>query len=799
MSQLLEKSGLAATLRVDTLPATVSGHYVSVGFGFPQFGQYQFRVKATYLFVNFWTLKLEEVWAGGATVLAEENVLVKAGGAIGVVAGPIYSGRVSMWALEEGGGEWAEVASAEPEGSLFGFLDEIENAIVIEAEGSGGRYTDAAFDVLELEPLVTTQAASSTDRFSGTLNGEVDPNGLATTYWFEYGETESYGSATEKVEGLEEAKAVAAALKGLKQGTTYHFRLVAENSAGKSVGEDKSFETDPPLELVQPRDKPDLALDVEVETPTGFHRLASDDPDPAKRPTDLSFSTQRGDGFGPARCKLTRSILREWADIEVLDTWRFISKADEIAYEGKLHSAPKTDDPQPSFDITLVGWMTYLASRKMGLIGIESRLSSWQDPSNARKAKRVAENRQYNLGVTQGWQGNGENPPGITFDHTSAERAEGKTNVGESWFFGGGEDIGALLYHFARLVGAEGESHYNSVAYLSNDDLLASNDTGTDHNGATNANPYETLEATEPGRKYAAIKDEREEPGGGGSPVTTLDSWEYPKVIGDHGLELVGSWPEVGFRLTDLIKYILAAYYPKIVWAGEDNEFVVQQATWHDNPATGYDAIQQLDNLVLWETSVWEERKFHFHRADLSRIDWQIRTDDPDVTVVFQGDSIETFANGIQVTYTDFDGITRVLYPDEYEELRDESPENPANLHGEDLWTEFAAPFPCSLVEALQFGRTYLIEYNRPKRPGTFKISGGYIKDGAGHWRQGWRPRSSETLGVMDLIGDAPRLIFATNWNQNDKTLDITVDAPPKDIEAQVARQELARQAQALA
>ena len=40
--------------------------------------------------------------------------------------------------------------------------------------------------------------------------------------------------------------AVSAALTGLKVGTTYHYRVVAENEAGTTTGPDQTFTTVPP-------------------------------------------------------------------------------------------------------------------------------------------------------------------------------------------------------------------------------------------------------------------------------------------------------------------------------------------------------------------------------------------------------------------------------------------------------------------------------------------------------------------------------------------------------------------------
>jgi hypothetical protein len=82
------------------------------------------------------------------------------------------------------------------------------------------------------------------------LNGSVNPDGLSTAYHFEYGLTTSYGSLTSSANAGAGTGAVSvnATLSGLSAGTTYHYRLVAANSAGTTNGSDRSFTggTSPP-------------------------------------------------------------------------------------------------------------------------------------------------------------------------------------------------------------------------------------------------------------------------------------------------------------------------------------------------------------------------------------------------------------------------------------------------------------------------------------------------------------------------------------------------------------------------
>ncbi len=82
-----------------------------------------------------------------------------------------------------------------------------------------------------------TQTVGST---TATLVGGVYPNGLDTTYYWQYGTSNAYGQQTTPQDvGSGTAPVTAqASLTGLMPGVTYHYRLVATNSDGTDYGYD---------------------------------------------------------------------------------------------------------------------------------------------------------------------------------------------------------------------------------------------------------------------------------------------------------------------------------------------------------------------------------------------------------------------------------------------------------------------------------------------------------------------------------------------------------------------------------
>jgi hypothetical protein len=97
-------------------------------------------------------------------------------------------------------------------------------------------------------PAAETGSAPNPTSGSAVLTGTVNPFGEQTTYYFEYGPTTSYGDRApvtrEAVAGNgRDPLQVSQEVLGLLPESTYHFRLVAKNATGVSIGEDRSFVT----------------------------------------------------------------------------------------------------------------------------------------------------------------------------------------------------------------------------------------------------------------------------------------------------------------------------------------------------------------------------------------------------------------------------------------------------------------------------------------------------------------------------------------------------------------------------
>jgi DNA-binding beta-propeller fold protein YncE len=262
-------------------------------------------------------------------------------GTISAAGGPATNGcefqYTSKAKFEEQGFEGASSVMCVPPGPFTGSSSEAVEAevtglaagtaFVFRLVGSNEVGTNPA-GALEFEtqgPRVVSESASDVTATSANLEAEITPRGLATSYHFEYdtspyadggpahGISTSSGSAGSGETGV----ATSISLQDLQSLTTYHYRVVAENSSGTAFGTDHSFRTQgaPPAllpddrawELVTPANKHGAPLEPITEEGglieaaaggTAFASIAKGPLGPlsmgSRSPEDSQFLSNRG-------------------------------------------------------------------------------------------------------------------------------------------------------------------------------------------------------------------------------------------------------------------------------------------------------------------------------------------------------------------------------------------------------------------------------------------------------------------------------------------------------------------------
>jgi uncharacterized repeat protein (TIGR01451 family) len=94
-------------------------------------------------------------------------------------------------------------------------------------------------------PVARTGGTADVTDTAASLLAIVNPDGLPTTYGFEYGTTSAYGNSTARHDAGEgtDDDSEAADLTGLPPSTTFHYRVFATNSDGTTLGADRTFTT----------------------------------------------------------------------------------------------------------------------------------------------------------------------------------------------------------------------------------------------------------------------------------------------------------------------------------------------------------------------------------------------------------------------------------------------------------------------------------------------------------------------------------------------------------------------------
>lgn len=97
------------------------------------------------------------------------------------------------------------------------------------------------------KPDIKEAWAASVGMDEAMVKAKINPGNSETTYRVQYGPTQTYGQETSVATvavGIDaEDHVVSSVLKGLTEGTGYHFRFLAENSIGSTVGDDRTFQT----------------------------------------------------------------------------------------------------------------------------------------------------------------------------------------------------------------------------------------------------------------------------------------------------------------------------------------------------------------------------------------------------------------------------------------------------------------------------------------------------------------------------------------------------------------------------
>ncbi len=157
----------------------------------------------------------------------------------------VFTRSGSSWAQQGGKLTGTDQAGEGEFGTNVSLSADGATALVGGWRDNGG--TGAAWVFVD-PPSATTGAATGVGETGASLNGTVAAGGASGAY-FQYGTSPAYGATTpiQSIGVSGNPSPLAAAIAGLTAGTTYHYRLVSENSAGVSYGGDQTFTSGSPV------------------------------------------------------------------------------------------------------------------------------------------------------------------------------------------------------------------------------------------------------------------------------------------------------------------------------------------------------------------------------------------------------------------------------------------------------------------------------------------------------------------------------------------------------------------------
>ncbi len=186
--------------------------------------------------------------------------------------------------------------SQEVKADLTGLTPHTTYHVRLVASNAGGTSEAVAAETLTTKvqiPLISDTSAANVTSTSADLRALINPGNGATTYHFEYGTTSAYGQSSPESGSIGSDNAshpAALHIAGLQPETTYHYRVLATNSAapiGGTPGPDRTFTTQPATsstalpdgrqwELVSPPDKHGAEVENKLFEFGGIMQAAED-------------------------------------------------------------------------------------------------------------------------------------------------------------------------------------------------------------------------------------------------------------------------------------------------------------------------------------------------------------------------------------------------------------------------------------------------------------------------------------------------------------------------------------------
>jgi hypothetical protein len=551
---------------------------------------------------------------------------------------------------------------------------------------------------------------------------------------------------------------------------------------------------------IRVRERPPLRVSVEVTSPTGRrYRWAEDEPNAANVPSGLNYGDVMPGGFESMDCVLPRKPGVNYDDLTEFSTITVRSASTDVLGEYRLERTPRVSGNQMSVSPGAVGWQAHLEADKsakqvyverggwgdppldrviaLGSSGNTSYLSAEHNGSGV--VFRAAETPYYDLQFTD------PNIPDIQ-DRTYIE-----AETVEQWYAApDGVEITKVQY---RGASAGQTSDFESQALFASDNADGSS---ADSYSLTLDSTLRTVTLTTP-RKYVFLRLKLDAQ----SKIESAATREYARlaVYGNSGVPLrtiqIANEPD-GVYASDVIAHAVRTWAPLLRFTEGRNGsitptgFVIPHFAFREAVAPS-EIIKGADRYHLRDWAVWENRTFHYHERGDGGRRWRARVGPANLQET--GPEVSRLHTGVIVRYQDVDGSAKTAGPtgsgstDEYADLIDDDPQNPANQIGERRWAQLDMGGTSTPAGAREVGRRFLAEQRLVSSSGQAELVG-FVEDDRGMLFPASYVRAGDEISFTDAADSSYRRIVRTQKDHDQRSTQIDLDAPPEGLDALLER-----------
>lgn len=528
------------------------------------------------------------------------------------------------------------------------------------------------------------------------------------------------------------------------------------------------------------------------KTGRAIARWSSDDPNPDFSIAGAVLEDEIPGGWKTMQGTMARNPRQEWFDIAEYNELEALAPGNQTVWRGFIDKRADVSGDYLALQPAALGPQSILNDNKVKIGFIHSLLDGWGEASTQRQKDGLElYNWDWSKGsVDSGFADVGASGPSLLFK--MASYAATKTEVLESWFYGDGIDIGAILYDFI-VPKAAGTSSVQTVGFISQDDRAKVYKPGASHVNTPAANQSVSISGAA-GYKYAAFQFAFLLAEAAGDTAGDTYGISWPKVIGNTGLPVVGTWPNVGYFAQQMLIYLInnhASPLEASINSVESEGFIVPQA-WYPQEETVADIAKDIMKYELMDWFVYDENLFERRVPGSYGKFWKASIDNSSLNEV--GIDSQRLWRSISVQWQDVSG--RILTAGPLGDgtahvtsgaLEITDPDHPAVKADRTRHDTLVLNFVSNPAEAIATGQRFLEEANRLSRSGSATLPA-YVMDQMGVMYPSSRVKSGDWIAFYNASDKGYRKIVHKSYALDTKQAEIDLDAPPSGLEALLER-----------